>query len=123
MIGSERMTHVHDTGALARTARIRHLNDALRQYAHAGVICITAGIQALGEHGVEAVLLAVREFDDFSDRNDPYGEHDLGGLRAAGERVLWKIDYFDRERRFGSPDPADPSVTTRVLTIMLASEY
>ena len=124
MIGSERMTHVQVTGTLAAwTARIRQLNDALRQYAHSGVICMTAGVQALGEAGVEAVLKAVQSFDDFSRDNDPYDEHDLGALRAGGARILWKIDYYDRERRYGSPDPADPAVTTRALTIMLSSEY
>jgi hypothetical protein len=44
-------------------------------------------------------------------------------LKAAGERIMWKVDYYDRDRRFGSPDPADLAVTTRVLTIMLAGEY
>ena len=37
--------------------------------------------------------------------------------------VFWKIDAYDRTLEFGSDDPADPSVTRRVLTIMLASEY
>ncbi len=123
MIGSERTTRVRDTEVLERTARIRALNDALRRYAHSGVICITAGVQALGEQGVEAVLMAVRDFDAFSNDNDPYAEHDFGAFRAAGERLFWKIDYYDRSRRYGSPDPADPAVTTRVLTIMLTAEY
>lgn len=119
----ERNTRVHATGKDGRTARIRQLNDALRRYAHSGVICLTAGVQALGQSGVEAVLLAVRDFDAFDGGNDPHAEHDFGALRAAGARIFWKIDYYDRERCYGSPDPADPAVTTRVLTIMLSSEY
>ena len=30
---------------------------------------------------------------------------------------------YDRATEFGSPDPTDPAVTTRVLTIMRADEY
>jgi hypothetical protein len=37
--------------------------------------------------------------------------------------VLWKIDYYDRSRRYHSPDPADPKLTVRVLTVMRADEY
>jgi hypothetical protein len=124
MSGSERNTCAHTKCDIEdRRRRIRELNDGLRRYARAGIICITAGVQALGEAGVEAVLTAVRDFDDFTSDNDPYNEHDLGALTVDGDRMLWKIDYYDRDRRYGSPDPADPGVTTRVLTIMLASEY
>ncbi|MFZ2108608.1 MAG: DUF3768 domain-containing protein [Roseiarcus sp.] len=38
-------------------------------------------------------------------------------------RCFRKIDYYDRATEMGSPDPADPAATTRVLTIMLADEY
>lgn len=106
-----------------RQQRMRELNDGLRRYARAGVICVTVGIEALGAERLEDVLAAVRSFDNFNAHNDPYDEHDLGVLKIAGERVMWKIDYYDRERRFASPDAADPTVTTRVLTIMLAAEY
>ncbi|MEQ1708542.1 MAG: DUF3768 domain-containing protein [Terricaulis sp.] len=36
---------------------------------------------------------------------------------------MLEIDCYNKSLRYGSDDPADPAVTTRVLTIMLASEY
>ncbi len=59
----------------------------------------------------------------FTPDNDPFGEHDFGAFEQNGERIVWKIDYYDLAMEFGSPDPADPYQTTRVLTIMLAGEY
>ena len=106
-----------------QTGRIRALNDQLRRTGTGGRVVLTAGIAALPPEAVAAVLLAVQVYDAFTPDNDPYGEHDFGLLEAAGERVMFKIDYFDREMSMHSSDAADPEVTVRVLTIMLDSEY
>jgi Protein of unknown function (DUF3768) len=31
--------------------------------------------------------------------------------------------YLDRSLNYHSPDPTDPAVTVRVITVMLADEY
>lgn len=106
------------------THKIADLNDLLRTTFLTGRIVLTEGISALLDTVREDILTQVRCFSDFGSDNDPYGEHDFGAINhpAAG-RVFWKIDYYDRQYTFASPDPADPRVTCRVLTIMLASEY
>jgi uncharacterized protein DUF3768 len=70
-----------------------------------------------------AVRQAVRDFDTFTEENDPYGEHDFGALDFDGKRFFWKIDYYDTNLQYRSEDPADTEKTDRVLTIMLADEY
>ncbi len=104
-------------------SRIRALNDDLRRSLAGGVLMMTAGVIALGRAKQIAILDAVAAFDGFDAENDPYGEGDFGALQVEGERLFFKIDYFDRGLTGHSPDPADSSVTTRVLTIMLAEEY
>jgi hypothetical protein len=106
-----------------RTARIRELNDRLRRSHTGGQVMITAGVEALGPEAVAQLLRAVAEFTAFCPDNDPYGEHDCAVMEHAGKSFIWKIDYYDRTLTYGSPDPADPSVTQRVLTVMLSSEY
>ena len=109
------------TGDHAQT--IAQLNDAFRRGAGGGRLAITAGVMALGGRALIDIMAAVQTYDAFNVDNNPHGEHDFASLTWRRERLFWKIDCYDRRLEFGSPDPADPSVTTRVLTIMLASEY
>jgi hypothetical protein len=105
------------------STRICALNDELRRFGRDGRIMITSGIQGLGTEGVARVLAAVAAFDAFTGDNDPHGEHDCAILTVEGVRVLFKTDYYDRNLTYHSPDPSDPTVTQRVMTVMLASEY
>ena len=107
----------------ARAATIRALNDKFRQTLQGGTVLMTAGIIALDADAQAEVLAAVRAFDAFNPDNDPWGEHDFGSLDVAGERVFFKIEYYDLTKAMHSDDPADPSKTERVMTIMLAGEY
>jgi hypothetical protein len=106
-----------------KAARIRELNDQLRSNGTGGRVVITRGIQALGTDGVRQVLTTVAQFDDFTEDNDPWGEHDCALLTVGGRRIIFKVDYFDRDLAYHSPDASDPSVTERVMTVMLAEEY
>ena len=107
----------------SRTGHIRALNDELRSTGGGGITVVTRGIAALSGQVRAAIIAAVQSFNDFSVANDPYGEHDCALLEVAGERVMFKIDYFDLAFNGHSADPADPTLTLRVMTIMLASEY
>ncbi len=107
----------------SRTGCIRALNDQLRATGCGGAVVVTRGIAALPPDVQAAIIAAVQGFDDFSVANDPHGEHDCGLVEVAGQRVLFKIDYYDPSLCGHSVDPADPVVTRRVLTIMLAGEY
>ena len=106
-----------------KSARIRELNDQLRRQAIGGRIVITRGVEALGADGVRQVLSAVARFDDFTEDNDPWSEHDCAILTVDGRRIIFKHDYYDRDLAYHSPDASDPAVTERVLTVMLAEEY
>ena len=106
-----------------KTERIRALNDAFRTTLSGGQIFITAGVQELGEESVTQALQTLIRFNDFTKDNDPYQEHDFGSFALDGHTLFWKIDYYANDMETGSPDPTDPTVTTRVLTLMLAEEY
>jgi hypothetical protein len=112
-----------------RTQTIAELNDLARTaMGVAGKVIQTQGICALDPEDQSRIREKVERFDQFTPDNDPYGEHDFGAIQhdcQDGEsvRVFWKIDYYNRDLTAGSDDPADPRVTRRVLTIMLAEEY
>ena len=103
------------------TARIREVNDEFRKTMSGRLVMVTAGVRDCGF--ATEVIDAVRAFEDFTPGNDPYGEHDFGSICVRAEKFFWKVDYLDRELRFHSENKANPSNTTRVLTIMRAEEY
>jgi Protein of unknown function (DUF3768) len=107
----------------AQSSAVRALNDAFRKSLAGGTVLLTAGIVALGGETQARILAAVQAFDDFTDDNDPWAEHDFGSIEIGGERIFFEIDYYDPTRAMHSEDPSDPSKTERVMTIMLASEY
>jgi hypothetical protein len=106
-----------------KAERIRVLNDNFRSTFIGGQIVMTAGVSELPMDVKAKVLLTVKEFTAFTRDNDPYSEHDFGCFEVAGDTFYWKIDYYDANCRYGSEDASDPQKTTRVLTVMLASEY
>jgi hypothetical protein len=102
--------------------QVRALNDAFRTTMTGGRVMLTTGVDALPSDVKAIVIRRVATFTEFTADNDPHGEHDFGNFTLAGQKFFWKIDHYDANMEFGSDDPADTS-TTRVLTIMLASEY
>ena len=107
----------------ATTERIRALNDELRRNLPNCHAVMTAGVAALGPDAVARIVKTIAVYDDFCHANDPYEEHDFGSFEADGQRIFFKIDYFDKALTAHSPDASNPSVTERVITIMLAEEY
>ncbi len=103
--------------------RIRALNDELRHNLPGGHAVMTTGIAALGPEAVARIVKTIAVYDDFCHDNDPYGEHDFGSFEADGQLIYFKIDYYNKALTHHSPDASDPSVTERVITIMLAEEY
>lgn len=102
---------------------ICRLNDDFRRNLGSGIAVITPAVAALGREAVQRICKTIEVYNDFSHENDPYQEHDFGRFEAEGHMIFFKIDYYDLQLNAASPDPADPSVTKRVLTIMVAGEY
>ena len=113
----------HTCAPLPRGEAIAQLNDKLRKHGQGGNIMITRGVQFLQDFCPITLKAALACYDSFDIDNDPHGERDFGDLSLFGADLLWKIDYYDKALQYGSEDPADPDVTHRVLTVMLAEEY
>lgn len=121
-------------------ATVRRLNDTARTNPGTGSIAnVTSGFHALPAADRFAALTAIVAFTKWDGDNDPYGEHDFGAVYRLAEgtwtqdrpkdqqtitqTVFWKVDCYDNDLSFGSEAPWDETLTKRVLTIMLASEY
>jgi len=102
---------------------IKTLNDNFRQTFTGGRVMLTAGINSKSQDDIARILSKVRQFNHFTEANDPYDEHDFGSFDYKDEKIFWKIDYYDKNYQYLSEDPSNPNLTNRVMTVMLASEY
>jgi len=103
--------------------RIREINDRFRTLGGNGTVVVTSGIKEAGDDFLRRTIEATQAFSDFSTENDPWGEHDFGAFEIDGQKIFFKIDYYDQTMQHGAENPANEGLTHRVLTIMLASEY
>ena len=92
-----------------------------------GQIVFTRGVADLSPAAKAIIMQRVQQFSDFTEGNDPYGDHTFGAFEfeIAGNayKIFWKIDLYDADYGMGSDNPADVNITRRVLTVMHASEY
>lgn len=102
---------------------LARLNDQLRRNGIGGKLLATQGIISLSQTVRSSLMKSITQFADFSEDNDPHGEHDFGCVELNGAKFYWKIDYYDTQYEGLSPNPLDQSVTRRVMTVMRADEY
>lgn len=112
LVQTERKNHI-----------IRKLNDKFRQTFIGGIVSLTPALDRLPWSKQKEIFDLVQSYCLFDDDNDPHGEHDCGCVTYDGEKYVFKIDYYDKHMRGGSPDATNPRVTTRVMTILHLAEY
>ena len=106
----------------SKAERLRALNDQLRTTFIGGTVMITKGIEAIPFAKRKRILEQVRSFGAFDAENDPtasmIARSSKPRANASCSRSTIPIARCGFIRR-----SADPAVTARILTIMLASEY
>ena len=96
-----------------QSKQIRALNDQFRKgdVSIPGQTLMTVGVQDLINQKPETrlgeLISAIQGFDDFTDDNDPYGEHDFGALDFHGQKLFWKFDYYAPDMMHGAEDPTN----------------
>lgn len=110
-------------GRKTSAEEIAKKNDKLRKTLlsddNNGVI-VTRSVRE-SEH-FDEILEAVKNFEDFSEDNDPHGERDCALFDVGGERYMFKIDYYANDFPYGA-DPYEEEGIRRIITIMSVSEY
>jgi hypothetical protein len=126
------MTTTLDLDPVQEAALIAAQNDAFRRSilstipvadAPKGQFVMTCGVAALGIDAQLELTRRVVAFDGFNADSDPQGWHEMGVIEFDDTTVWFKIDLYDTDYTYGSPEPSDPTQTRRILTLLLPSEY
>lgn len=113
---------------VTRTEQIAKLNDRARQGLDrtATTVFTTNLLDKFGDGTRTNDILAqaqIRKAMRHCSFADDSPERDLSFFEVAGHRVMMKIDYYDTTLEWGSEDPADASITRRVITLMAPEDY
>ena len=121
-----------DYTAAERTKTIAEHNDRFRttwaaDFTISGQIVMTQAVAALCPAWMVRMMQAIQHFDDFTEDNDPYGDHSFGAVEITigdDTKTIWfKIDLYDLNLEYGAEDPTDLDQTKRVMTILFPSDY
>ena len=91
-------------------------NDKLRKaipiISKPNIFVVTRGIANLPAEEQAQIIQKVKDFNNFNEENNPYGEHDFGSFMHNDRKIFWKIDDYAGSEGFNL-----------VLTVMFADEY
>lgn len=114
--------------ALNSTETIARLNDRARQgLDRTAKVVMTSNLLAHLSDGTGTSRILAKAKVLRALRNCTFSpdlpERDFARFEVDAFTVLMKIDYYDLQLEYGSEDPADASVTCRVITIMSPEDY
>jgi Protein of unknown function (DUF3768) len=115
-------TRLLQSGAIVvssnRRAKIIELNDQLRTTFKGGRVQMTPGVYDLDAQLHGRAVYVMSKYSKFDDSS----EHDWGVFIFAGYSFEWRIEYRGKDGTGVSPDPADPEMTFRVLTLYVLQD-
>ena len=117
------LKHESTCAEIPRAEAIARFNDDLRKTGRGGTVVVTRSVVTLAGYDPARLAAALADYSAFDADNDPHRERDFGDLTLFGADLLWKVDYYAPDLKFGSNDPAHASVTKRVLTVMTTAEW
>lgn len=113
-----------------QAAEIAEANDAFRaaipfqgHQTYEGQVVFSGGVEEKGMLFVVLATRAVAEFTDFTELNDPSGDHSFGVVHVNETEVFWAISLYNKTYDAAADDPLDDDDTRRVLTIYLPHEH
>lgn len=107
-------------------AKLIELNDRFRRQAEwreiPGVVIFSKRIHELPQRQRRAILEKLRNVE-FPVYESPDSEHQIGEFDVPGVgRIFWGIRYLDYRLLYDSKDPANLTITVRVLRVRFDDE-
>ena len=99
-------------------AKVIELNDQLRTTFKGGRVQISRSVYELDPKLRGRALWVLSKYKKFHAES----EHDWGTFTFGGYAFEWRIEYRSATGVGASPDPVDPDLTFRVLTLEVVAD-